>query len=64
MAKAEVPEPPGIGLPFSSITPAEVRVHLLPAASVSAPPEVGVSSPEIGLLVDAVPLIAVNLPET
>ncbi len=54
MAKAPVPEPPGTGVPFSSTTPADVRVHLFPLASVRIPPEVVVISFAI----------VMNIPET
>ena len=36
---AAVPDPPDTGVPFSSTTPAEVRVHAFPELSISAPPE-------------------------
>jgi hypothetical protein len=49
MATAEVPEPPGTTVPFSSTAPADVRVHLLPLLSVSIPPEVVVSSFGVGV---------------
>ena len=53
MAKADVPEPPGTGVPFSSSTPVDVSVHLFPELSVRLPPEVGVSSLELGVGVGA-----------
>ncbi len=49
IASAPVPEPSGTGVPFSSTTPAEVRVHLLPEASVRVPPVVGLSSFGVGV---------------
>ena len=48
MANAEVSEPSGTGVPFSSTTPAEVNVHWFPLASVRIPPEVGVISSSVG----------------
>ena len=50
--------PPGTAVPFSSMTPAEVRVQVLPAASLMLPPLVGVSTVGVDVPVEPEPVEA------